>query len=451
MDENYEQGLGYLSQGNFGDCILAMNMALIAHPDFVDAWNKRAVALAKLGHPFDAIMNYDKAIELNPTAEFYNNRGASYFDLGEFDRAIEDYEKALSINPKIAQSWNNIGNVFMQKRETSNAITNYRKAISADPNYVDGHLGLAIALLENGEFKEGWKEFEWRWKSEQAALRGLPFPEWTGEKGNGGLLFYGEQGHGDSLQFMRYAAQIKERWGGKVYVEVRHPLARIAKTLKGIDGIVTLGEKLPDDIQVVFPMMSAPRLLGEFGKINYLTADPHRSKLWKETISKLPYGFKIGVCWSGGARPFNTVANSIDKRRSSTLDAFAPLVIPGVSFVSLQMGPAASQVKTPPRGMNILDPSEDIHDFYDTAALMDNLDLIISVDTAVVHLAGALGKPVWLLSRHDNCWRWLKDRRDSPWYPSLTQFRQPSSGDWNGMMFEVRRELQKFLSQRMAA
>ena len=453
MSEHYEKAYALQLKGDIPGCIVTLQQALLSNPLEVDAWNLRGAMLQKLGHPFDAVMNYDRAIEANPQAQFYNNRGAAYFDLEMFDEALRDYAEAIRLKPDLGQSWSNIGNVYMQERNTLKAIEAYRQATVCAPDYVDGHLGLAFALLEDGQFEEGWREFEWRWKSEQAAARGLNIPEWDGSPGNenDGLLFYAEQGFGDALQFIRYAAKVKERWGGKVYVEVKSPLARISQTAPGVDGVIILGEPIPGNVKAILPMMSAPRLLGHsFEAGEYLFADLQRASVWRKALTCLS-GMKIGICWAGGARPDHPIANSVDKRRSTTLQAFAPLAMPGVSFVSLQVGDQAGQVKTPPKGMTILDVSEDVGDFADTASLIECLDLVITVDTAVAHLAAAIGKPVWLLSRYDNCWRWMNDRRDSPWYPTVTQFRQPKSGDWDGLMAEVSEELRKLVSQRKAA
>lgn len=453
MSEHYEKAYALQASGDIPGCVVTLQKALLLDPLNVEAWNLRAAMLQKLGHPFDAILHYDRAIAVRPEPQFYNNRGAAYFDLEMFDEALRDYAEAIRLKPDLGQSWSNIGNVYMQERKTQKAIEAYRQATVCAPDYVDGHLGLAFALLEDGQFEEGWREFEWRWKSEQAASRDLNIPEWDGRAGDGddGLLLYAEQGHGDALQFIRYAAKAKQQWGGKVYVEVKYPLTRVAKTVPGVDGVVTFGDKIPDDVKFIMPMMSAPRVLGHsFDSSPYLFAEPHRTMVWRKALASLS-GMKVGICWAGGARPNQPIANSVDKRRSTTLEAFAPLATAGVTFVSLQLGPQADQVKKPPRGMSILDVSEDIQDFADTAALVSNLDLVITVDTAVAHLAAGMGKSVWLLSRYDNCWRWMNERRDSPWYPSVTQFRQPKSGDWAGMMNEVAGELQKLIQQRQAA
>lgn len=452
--EMFESAMALEKSGDIAGCIQALNKILIIEPTYAWAWNNRAIMLMKLGHPFDAIMNSDYAIREMPIAEFYNTRGGAYLELEMFDNALENFNKAIELKPDFAVAMMNKGNLFMKIRQTEEAISSYRQSIEADYDYVDSHLGLAFALMESKNYEDGSKEYDWRWKSSQCPPRGLKLPEWNGEgtiDPNNGLLLYSEQGHGDALQFMRFAKMIKEQWGGRVYIEVKQPLARVAKTLAGIDGVIIFGEKLPINLTRVLPIMSAMKFMKDFQSKPYLKADSYRASIWKQKLSQLPSGIKIGVCWAGGARPYHPIANAVNSRRSTTFDMFAPLAIPGVSWVSLQVGPEAYQVKTPPRGIKIGDWTDELYDFYDTAALIECLDLVISVDTAVVHLAGALGKPVWLLSRYDNCWRWHNEEKISSWYPSIRQFRQPSNGDWSGMMNDVAEELRKLVSQRMAA
>lgn len=433
-----------------------LNSLLIESPSPI-AWNLRGSILEKLGHPFDAIMNYDKAILLQQNAAYYNNRGVSYLSMNRLDNAIADFNMATILEPKLAEAYNNIGNTYRKMGRANKAIEAYRKATIARPDYVDSHLGLSFSLLECGEFEEGWKEFEWRWKSDQMVPRGLPYPEWNGEMGDGGLLLYAEQGFGDALQFMRYAALAKELWVGSVYVEVKQPLMRLSKTLKGIDGVVTLGEPIPKDVTHCAALMSLPRIMKTRvetipGECPYLFADSYRTGIWKERLKALPPGFLVGLCWAGMSRPLNPIADSVDQARSMTLGMFSSIAkVSGVSWVSLQHGIPSKQVKTPPHGMTILDATEEMYDFYDTAAMIECLDLVITVDTSVAHLAGALGKPVWMLSRFDGCWRWLGDRKDSPWYPTLTQFKQKKLGEWDSVLEEVKTELSSFTRKSLAA
>lgn len=452
--------MGAEALGKNEECLEKSTLFLYQDPTNDQMWSARATALLRMGAPFDSAVNMDRAIAIRPDAgKYYVNRGCAYSDAGQYEKAFADFDKAIELNTELEKSYRNKANIYRNEKKLDTAIELYRQAINADPESADAHLGLSFALLEDGQYEEGWREYDWRWKSGQMPPRGLKVSEWNGEQAESptdALLFYAEQGFGDILQFIRYAPLVKAKWGGRVFIEVRYPMVRLAKTIKGVDGVIAFGEQLPIDMKKCLPMMSAPKVLVTTldtipASIPYLHPSSARINAWSERLKALPAGKKVGICWAGGARPNAPIANAVDKRRSTTLNEFAPLCLPGISFVSLQVGPNASQVHSCPRGMIIGDFSDEIDDFYDTAALIQCLDLVISVDTSVVHIAGALGKPVWMLSRFDNCWRWLGNRRDSPWYPSLKQFIQPANGDWFGLMQSVKRELQIYLAQRKAA
>ncbi len=453
LEQECTHAINLLTKGNSPEAIMAFTDILKQNDKLALAWNNRGLGLLNLGHPFDAVLNIDRAIALEPqAAAYHNNRGAALFDQEETDAALNAFNKAVELQPSFHEALMNRGNVLKFKGLLSEAIDSYHASVKAKPDYADAHLHLAFADLMAGFYEEGWKEYEWRWKCGQMPERGLPYPEWNGESlDSKTLLIYGEQGHGDSLQFIRYAPLVKAKYGGKVLVEVRQPLTRLARTVEGVDGIVTYGEKLPDGIDYMVAVMSLPRILGTTVETipwsgAYFKADPYRVSLWKERLKLLPPGLLVGVCWAGMSRSGNPAANAVDKKRSTTLEAFTPLALtPGISWVSLQKGPPSSQVEHPPRGMTIGDWTGDLDDFYDTAALIECLDLVISVDTAVVHLAAALGKPTWLLSRHDGCWRWFKDRTDSPWYPTVRVFNQPKPNDWGTVMEQAAVALNEYV------
>lgn len=437
-----------------GDALRALPLLtsiLLERPDFTPAWVHRGAALQKLGDSFDAMLCYDKAIELAPdVAANYNNRGVAYLELERFDDAIDDFKRAAYRDNKIAEIDNNFGNALMQLRRPAEAILSYRRAVSKRPDYADSHVGIAMAMLMLGQYEDGFKEFEWRWKSGPMKDRGLDCPAWDGARAENKddiLLFYGEQGMGDVLQFCRYLRPIKERWGGKVWIECVNPLVRLLKTMPGLDGIVSLGEKIPDGVKCGIAMLSAPRVLGTTletipNTVPYLKSDTHRAGIWQERLKALPPGLLVGVCWAGMNREQDKLASSIDARRSMDLSLLKPLGgVNGVSWVSLQLGPPKEQLKNNPAGMICYDGTSDIYDFFDTAALVSCLDLVITVDTSVAHLAGALAKPTWLLSRHDACWRWLMDRDDSPWYPTMKLFTQRTRHDWPEVIERVHLEL----------
>lgn len=460
LEQLTENAIGLLMKGDPAGSTQLFQEILTKDPTIALAWNNRGLALMNLGHPFDGVLNIDKAIELEPNVpEYYNNRGAALFDLGQPEEAVKAYWAALQINPNFSHSLMNTGNALKYLNKLDEALPFYRKAVVADPNHVDAHLNLSFAELAAGNYEEGWKQFEWRWQTDQMPARGLPIPEWDGESLEGKtIIIYAEQGLGDALQFMRYAPLVKANYGGTVLIEVRSPLTRLAKSLKGIDGVLTYGEKVPDGVDYVVPMMSLPRIMGTTVETipwggPYLSADKHRVAIWENKLDEIfPKGPKVGICWAGMSRTSRPAAEAVDRRRSTTLNSFGPLaLVPGVNWISLQKGPPTEQVQRPPRGMTIADWTDELDDFYDTAALIECLDLVISVDTSVLHLAAAMGKPTWLLSRWDGCWRWLGDRQDSPWYPTLRQFVQTKPHDWVGIMEEAANELRARMRPKKAA
>ena len=264
------------------------------------------------------------------------------------------------------------------------------------------------------------------------------------------LLVHSEQGLGDTLQFCRFVPIVAQ--GAKIVLEVQPPLHRLLADLPGIAEIVAEGDKLPP-FDLHCALLSLPRFLGTSletipGEVPYLTADPLLVSAWRRRLAGLA-GLKIGLVWAGGPRPDEPAESSVDRHRSMPLARLAALAeVEGVSFVSLQKGPPAAQAAQPPPGMVLHDFTAELDDFADTAALVEALDLVISVDTAVAHLAGALGKPVWLLNRFDTCWRWLLGRDDSPWYPTLRQFRQPAAEDWDSVIAAVKAALAQRVRDR---
>jgi Glycosyltransferase family 9 (heptosyltransferase) len=299
-----------------------------------------------------------------------------------------------------------------------------------------------------GQFEEGWKEFEWRWQTQrQMGLgRDSPVPSWNGESiGDRVILLLADEGHGDTLQFCRYVPQVASRAGRTILV-VQPSLVRLLSRLPGVSEIVTDGDR-PSPFDLWCALFGLPRAVGTTldtipAATPYLTAEPADVAHWRDRLSGLA-GLRVGLCWGGGrSRDVSQIA--VDRRRSLALEALAPLgEVSGVRFISLQKGAPAAEAAQPPRGMELLVFAEDLHDFADTAALIDNLDLVISVDTAVAHLAGALGKPVWVLNRFDTCFRWPRNRHDSPWYPSARQFRQPTPGDWPSVISRAQDALQR--------
>jgi hypothetical protein len=317
----------------------------------------------------------------------------------------------------------------------------------------DAQVNLAMSLLLAGRWAEAWPLYEARWGSGSLALARREFaqPLWTGEQPVAGrvVLMHAEQGFGDTVQFCRYA-RLVAALGARVVMEAPPVLVRLLARLEGVAQVVAEGDALPD-FDLHCPLMSLPLAFATTpdtvpGAVPYLTAEPAQVAVWREALAGLP-GRRVGLVWAGSARTFQPHAVALDRRRSMQLADMAPLAgVRGCSFVSLQLGPPAVQLNVPPAGLVVLDVAQWLGDFADTAALVANLDLVISVDTAVAHLAGALGKPVWLLNRFDSCWRWLLGRDDSTWYPGLRQFRRDGQGDWGDVMTRVVAALEEFVA-----
>ena len=351
---------------------------------------------------------------------------------GRLPEAIACFDAALDLRPDLHEAHSNRGIVLGRQGRLDEAETCFRQAIALSPDYADAHHHLAMALLTRGDFAAGWAEYEWRWQTPQMRHAAPIFtqPQWRGEPLAGRtLLIHAEQGYGDTIQFCRYAALAAER-GGCVILQVQPPLMRLLRTLPNVE-VIAQGEA-PPPFDMHCPMLSLPLAFGTTrasvpAAIPYLHADPARSVAFAQRVPGVSR--KIGVAWAGSS------AHLADHRRSIPPDRLRPLLaLEGFHFVSLQKDATRT-------GLPLTDLTVELTDFADTAALVANLDLVIAVDTAVAHLAAALGKPVWLLDRFDSCWRWLVGRSDTPWYPTMRLYRQPVPGDWDTVLAAVIHDL----------
>lgn len=419
---------------------LNLREACKLRPNFAEALNNLGDLLRLRGRLEEAEASCREALRLKPDyVPAQLTLGNALREAGRFHEAEPCYRTALDRNPSWPEALNNLGTLLYDLGRTDDAIQSLRAAVAQRPDYADAHFNLGITLLLAGQFDEGWREYEWRWKQEtkKPHLRGFSQPLWDGgDIGDRVLLLHAEQGLGDTLQFCRFVPAIAA--GRRVVLEVQRPLMPLLTGLPGIERVVANGDPLPP-FDLHCPLLSLPRVLGTTldtipREAPYLRAEPQRVAAWRERVGQLD-GLRVGLVWAGNQ------TMSGDGRRSVPLERFSELAdLPGVSFVSLQKGPGASQ--SPPPGLSMHDWTDDLHDFGETAALIEALDLVIAVDTGVAHLAGALGRPVWLLNRFDRCWRWQLDRDDSPWYPSLRQFRQSQPGDWTSVLRNVRAELE---------
>ena len=441
-----------LNTGNWNDVAVWATELLRLDPEQPWVWGNRGVALQKLGHPLDAIINHERALQYEQSAIHYCNIGAACQDFDLYDAAIENFDKSVAIDPTIAAVHMNRGHIFKWQKKYDEALEAYRECIRVGPDAVDGHLGLAFMLLMLGQYEEGWKEFEWRWKSEQLLPRGLALPQWDGEDLNGkGILIYGEQGLGDIIQFSRYARVLSGRYpDAKIVIEGKYQVKRLLQTIPEVDTVINYGEPIPKVDYAIAMLTLAAKFTPTVESIPSIEREffinPYDVNVWKTKFDDIPKEhskkLKVGLCWAGMARMTNPTALKVDSMRSLTLADFADAaLVPDILWVSLQKGAPADQLKKPPNNMFIADYTEDMYDFYETCCAIEQCDLVISVDTAVCHAAASLGKPVWMISRWDGCWRWLHDREDTPWYPSMRIFTQDAAHDWRGVLKKVANEL----------
>jgi tetratricopeptide (TPR) repeat protein len=414
-------------------------------------WFSRGNALQALDRHEDALASFDRALALRSDyVAALNNRGNSLRALSQYDAAIDSYRRALAVDPQSRLARINQGNVLQILNRHDDALVCYDTVLTADPEHLDARWNGALCRLALGDFAQGWRDFEWRDRLTMG-IRPFAEPLWLGQPEIAGrtILLHAEQGLGDTLQFCRYAPLLAAR-GARVVLETQQPLQRLLTTLQGVERIVARGDALGAfDLQC--PLMSLPLAFGTTPEtipaaVPYLHADPRVAARWRARLAALP-GVKIGLVWAGNPRSFNWIAAEMDRRRSITLARFAPLaLVGGISLISLQKDAAGAQAREPPSGMTIHDWTDELTDFADTAALVQTLDLVIGVDTSVVHVAGALGKPVWILNRYGACWRWLRERSDTPWYPTARLFRQPRAGDWAAVMAQVCGALPEFVA-----
>ncbi len=386
---------------------------------------------------------------LNPDfAEAFNNLGDAYKEQGRLEEAVEQCNRALILKPDSEELHLNLGNVLLAQGDVKGALSAYQRAITLNSDYADAHYNKSLVLLLTGEFEEGWQEYEWRFKSPEIAVdigsKDLDIPLWDGsDLGDKTVLILSEQGIGDAIQFARYIPMVKERCA-RVVFECPEGLERLFEGFGDIDCLTPKpykkeGGHFPD---ARIYLLSLPRISIEAGSspagVPYLKASDDNVNRWKLIISG--HRMKIGIVWAGNP------AHGNDRNRSCRLSDFARLSrLSGIDWYSLQKDHGKEQIRDMPDGMNIIDLGGELADFHDTAGVITNLDLVISVDTAVVHLAGALGKPVWTLLPFVPDWRWMLDQEDTPWYPTMTLFRQTEKGDWQSVFDQVADRLETCL------
>jgi tetratricopeptide (TPR) repeat protein len=429
------------------EALAGYDHAVRLRPDYAEAHQGRAQACAMLGRLDEALAGYDRAIAARPDfAEAYYNRANVLKELARTEAALVSFDRAIALRPDYAEAFYNRGNVLLDLKRPGDALASFDAALSLRPEDVARRQNLALCRLLVGDFARGWETYERRWQRGQAEvqLRTFRKPLWLGEEALEGktILLHSEQGIGDTLQFCRYAALVRDR-GARVILEAPAALAGLLGRLDGVAELVEKGRPIPP-FDTHCPLMSLPLAFKtDLATIpapgRYITADPDLAAAWHERLGPKARP-RVGLAWSGNPR------HAMDRRRSIPLATMRALLAPDIEWFSLHREVREGDAP-------LLAASPDIRhfgdkmDFDSTAALIETLDLVISVDTSIAHLAGAIGKPLWVLLPHVADWRWLTEREDSPWYPSARLIRQLERGDWPGVMQRVYLELRTWLRE----
>lgn len=444
---HYKRSIALGTLNQYDQARQACDAALAIKPDLVEALNNRGNALMGLGCSLDAIKDFERALEINPAySDAWSNRGIALRNLGKLRAALNSYERALERNPRHTDTLYNKGIVLAELGRPTEAMVCYQEVLGIQPDRIGARWNLGLCQLQMGDFEQGWAAYESRWEEPQLAAgkRVYPQPLWLGDQPlhDKTILLHAEAGLGDTLQFCRYVGMVAEL-GARVVLEVQPELEKLLAGLHGMSQIVARNSPLPP-FDFHCPLMSLPlalrtRLSSIPAHVPYIRADDARRSGW-ECILGPRSKPRVGLVWSGNPKHRN------DHNRSMAFNDLMPLLDDGIEWVSLQKDVRDADKAALNARTDIRDFSDSLIDFSDTAALIDHMDLVISVDTSVAHLAGAMGKPVWILLPFVAEWRWLINRNDSPWYPTARLFRQGAIGQWANVMDEVSRELrQRFL------
>jgi tetratricopeptide (TPR) repeat protein len=440
----------------FEEALANYDQAISIKPDFADAYYNRGLALIELKRLEEAIASYDRAIQISPNfAEAYSNRGNALIELKRKEEAVASYDRAIEIIPEFAEAHYNRGNALKELKRMEDALACYDKSIEVKPDYAEAYWNKSLSLLLSGEFVRGCILYEWRWKKEDTLENKRNFlqPLWLGADDIAGktILLHAEQGLGDTIQFCRYAKLVKER-GARLLLEVPKVLLGLLSGLEGVDQFVEKGKALPS-FDYHCPLMSLPLAFNTTlesipNNIPYIHSNINNQNKWQERIGGA--GFKVAICWQG------SIKGKVDVGRSFPVSLFQGLAqIEGVRLISLQKNEGVEQLENLPVGMIVETLSNDFDSgenaFLDSAAVMKCMDLVITSDTALTHLAGALGVKTWLPLKYVPDWRWMLDRSDSPWYPNHRLFRQKTSDDWISVFTEMEKELKSLLSTKSAS
>ena len=430
------------------EALIDCDRALALRPDYPEALGNRGNALAGLGRYEDALICHEKAFELAPGCVQALNVATALQDLERYEEALEYHERALILKPDYVEALNNRGNTLQALNRHTAAVRGYQRAIELRPGDAEAHWNEGLARLALGDYKGGWPKYEWRWRNTRLGVTQPPLdvPTWTGQEPLDGksILIFQEQGYGDAIQFVRFASMVASR-GGRTVVACDDTLLEIFSSVSGVDA-TTAGPLSDFDADYQVSLMSLPLALGvtlrNLPAAPYLEADPAKVDTWRRRFSELEGKRKVGLVWSG-----NPLFAAAAQKRCPVDVLQGLLSVPDIAWISLQKDSSdADMSRLRASASNLLACGDEFEDFAATAAAITALDLVITVDTAVAHLAGALGKPVWILLPFAADWRWLVDRTESPWYPSAHLFRQRAMGDWGELVERVKDALEAVLT-----
>jgi len=426
--------------GRFDEATACYREAIRVRPDFIEAYNNLGIALRNNDKLDESVACYRQVLKIDPCyAKAHNNLGNTFHEKDQLDEAVACYRRALELKPDFAEAHTGLGYAMCQQGRAVESLSEYDKALKIDPDYAEARFNRAVTLLLVGDYEQGWPEYEWRWKTDKVASRSFSQPRWDGRPAAGmTILIHAEQGLGDTLQFIRYARLVKQQ-GATVIVQCQRALLPLLASCPGIDRLVGNDEQLPE-FDAHAPLLSLPAIFKTTVDsvpcdVPYIQADAALIERWRAVLAGLD-GMKIGISWQGD-RGYRE-----DRRRSIRLHEFVRLAeVPGVRLVSLQKGLGTEQLAENSERFAVMELGPDFDEtsgpFMDTAAVMMNLDLVIACDTAIGHLAGALGVDFWEPQAFAPDWRWMLDRDDSPWYPTVRLFRQTSPGDWGDVFARI--------------
>jgi len=436
---HYNRGRVLQDLNRQGEALASYDRALAARPQFAEALSNRGNVLLELTRLTEAVASYDRAVEIRPDfAEALSNRGSALEKLARYEEAVASFDRAVALRPAYSGAFSNRGIVLRQLQRFDEALADFASAIAASPSNAEAHFGEAEVRLLRADFDRGWREYEWRSRAQQLrhSQRNFARPLWLGQNDIAGktILLHAEQGLGDTIQFCRYVPLVAQR-GARVVLEVQDSLKELMSSLAGATEVVASDAVLPEfDLQcplLSLPLAFATRLETIPSAVPYLQASSSAVAKWNTRLGP-NRRLRVGLAWSGRPMP---------RHRSIPLGSLLSLLDMDATFVSLQKDVKPEDASILSERSDLLHFGDDLQDFTETAALIANMDLVISIDTSVAHLAGALAKPIWVMLPFTPDWRWLLDRDDSPWYPTARLFRQSETRSWEGVIARVREVL----------